>query len=313
MAALKILTSALKSRAVRKLVGNGTGKRVFSGTAIKKSGSASTDQVNSIWSSLNRFLGGFLSNALGSLFSGISITLNAIWRGVIQAFQFAWNFNWNITDQELDKNLVSKFNSLGSNFGNFAGNSMGYLLCGALPGALIATFNQPLASIILEEVGAEAYEQLIGDFSGILKSSANYLGAVALTNLFKNIRNLIRGTEVEFRRKLLFNGAKIEDIEKAVAKRNKPFVIAEKVEEKIASIDNEFLRNFASSFLESLGESCVEAGFVVTGRMDEYFAKQRESRDPLFGAEKTIEVTFDDNDQPKITVQSKVVDFVPNE
>ncbi|NJO58895.1 MAG: hypothetical protein HC836_11280 [Richelia sp. RM2_1_2] len=312
MSKLTIITSALKSRQVRKLIGSGTGKRVIKNAGIKKSGSASTDALNSIWSSVNRFFGGLLGDTLKVIFSGIQITLSAIWRGVVSAFQFAYNFNWNITDEELDKNLVSKFNSLGSDFGRFAGGAAGYLTCGVLPGAIISTFNQPLAMMILEEVGKEAYDRLVDDFAQIIKSSGEYLGMAAMTFLFKNTRNFIRGSEQEFRRKLLFQGAKISDIEKAVAERNKPFVIAEKVEARVASIKNEFLRNFVSSFLEEFGESCVEAGFVVTGKMDEFFAQQRQGRDPLFGKEKTIEITFDNNDKPKVETQPKLIDFVPN-
>jgi hypothetical protein len=310
MAKLSIASKSLKSRKIRtKGVGN-NGTRKFRAGGLKNVGTSAPDGILGFFSSANNFLNSFLKNNVDTLLSGVSITFSSIWQGIISVTQFAYNFNWNITDQELDENVKQGFNALGNDFGRFAGFTAGYLACGALPGAVVMYFNKSLGMQILEDVGLAALDRLTGELSSIMTSITNYLASAALSYLYKNTRNFIRGTDLEFRTKLLEQGVPIKEMEKQANERNKPFVIAEKVETKVGTIKNEFLKNFVSSFIEEMGESCIEAGFVVTGRMDEHFSQQKLSRNPLLGVEKTIEITFDDNDKPVFNKQAKTVDYI---
>ncbi len=294
MTKLKITTSALSSRITRKKIGNGTGIRIFKNNA----GLQQSD--NSFWSSAFKFVTSLFEKTFQILFSGISITFTTIWGFTVNALTQIYNFDWNVSDNSLNQSIVSRFNSLGSSFGSFAGASAGYLACGALPGAVVAYFNEPLGSLILQKVGEAALDELSGNFAALLVAIFEYIGQAALSFLYQNVRNFIRGTDLEFRRKLIDKGVKLADVEKAAQQRNKPFIFSQKVEEKVNQVNNEFAKNFLSSFLEQFGESCIEAGYVVAGTVDDYMARQRLSRDPLFGQEETLEVEIDSEDKVQV-------------
>lgn len=288
---LKISSSNLPSRKIRKRVGSGSGKRIF-----KKNGYQSNNLVVQIWNSAKNFVTGFLSNAFDTLLSGISLTFSTLWGLIVSATTQVYNFDWNVSGEELNKAVVDKFNSLGNEFGLLAGTGAGYLTCGALPGAVIAYFNKPLGIEVLKTVGESALDELSSNFSSLLYSIFEFVGQAAFAYLYQNVKNLVRGTDLEFRNKLIKSGVKLADVEKAAEKRTKPYVFSQKIENKISKVNNEFAKNFLSSFLEQFGESCIEAGYVVAGNVDDYIARQKISRDPLFGQEENLTIEFDSND-----------------
>lgn len=303
MAKLKIVSSSLKSRKVRKTSFGSTKKRKFvRSTKQKKEGNA----FQQFFDSAGQFAGSLISDGIKAVTGFISFSLKALWDGIIAAFNWAWNFDWNISDLTLEKQALGSFASLGSNFGSLAGTSVGWLACGVLPGTIVAYFNPTLGLLIKQQVGLPALEAIAGEFGSLLQNSANVLAQYAFAYIYKNVRNFVRGTDQEFFDKQLQDGVPIKDIKKSMEDRKKPFIISEVVENKISKIKNPFVQNFASSFLDSLGESCVEAGYAIAGAADDYFAKQRMSRNPLLGTESTIEVTFDKDDNPQFNREKKV-------
>lgn len=304
----KLLSSKLKSRKVRKSSFGSSGKRKFKGNSLKakdKKGNTFTQ----FFDSTGQFLKSLISDGIKAITSFLSFSLSAIWNGIVTAFTWAWNFDWNISDLTLEQQALGSFATLGSSFGSLAGTSVGWLVCGVLPGTIVAYFSPSLGLLIKQQVGPAALEAIVGEFGSLLQQSANVLSQYAFAYLYKNLRNFVRGTDQEFFDKQLQNGVPIKDIKKSMEERKKPFIISEIVENKISKIKNPFVQNFASSFLDSLGESCVEAGYAVAGAADDYFAKQKLSRNPLLGAETTIEVTFDENDEPQFKRDKKVDKF----
>lgn len=306
MAKLQIIAKNLKSRKVRKKSVGSSGKRKFAGNVAKSQKDGDKGGIGQFFSSVGQFASSMISKGIDAVTGFLNFSLSALWGGVVSAFTFAYNFDWNISDQDLDQQALGSFAELGSGFGSLTGTALGWLSCGALPATAIASFNPSLGVLVKQQVGPAAMEAIASEFGNLLQSSANALGKYAFAYLYKNLRNFVRGTDQEFFDKKLSEGVDIKELKKAMADRKKPFILSQKVEDKISKIKDPFLQNFASSLIDNLGESCVEAGYVIAGAADDYFAKQKLSRNPLLGSETTIEVSFDDEDKPVFKRQQQV-------
>jgi len=279
------------SRSARIAIGN-NGIRRFAANALEQKRDDSGNIFQKAWNGVSRF-GGFLLSKVGWQPPWVKFALSTLWGWFVSGFQFIWNFNWNASDEELDKSIVSSFNSLGGTLGGTLGSALGYLACGAVPGAILFAFNEPMGAYVLREVGEEAFDEIAGNVAALIRQTGNLLVKASVTWLYKNIRNLWRKPDSEFKRQLIAKGnMKPEDINKALADRNKPWSFASATENLIESIPNEFLRNFTEELLEEFADSCVEAGYVVTNSMDSYLAMQKLSNDGFFGKERTIEITL---------------------
>lgn len=279
------------SRSVRKAIGN-NGVRRFAHSALEQKQDEGGNIFQKAWNGFSRF-GGFLINVVGTVFNLGSFALSTLWGWFVSAVQFIWNFNWNASDEELDKSIVSQFNALGGTLGGTLGSALGYLACGAVPGAILFAFNEPMGAYVLREVGEEAFEEISANVAVLIRQTGNLLVKTTVTWLFKNIRNLWRKPDSEFKRQLIAKGnMSPEQINKALADRNKPWSFASATENLIESIPNEFLRNFTEELLEEFSDSCIEAGYVVTNSMDGYLAMNKLSNDGFFGKDKTIEITL---------------------
>lgn len=288
------------SRSARKAIGN-NGIRRFARSALEQKQDEGGNIFQKAWNGFGRFTG-FLIDGVKAIFGGLQFALGTLWGWFVSFSQFIWNFNWNASDEELDKSIVSSFNSLGGTLGGTLGSALGYLACGAVPGAILFAFNEPMGAYVLREVGEEAFDEIAGNVAALIRQTGNLLVKASVTWLYKNIRNLWRKPDSEFKRQLIAKGnMKPEDINKALADRNKPWSFALFTENLIESIPNEFLKNFVEELLEEFADSCIEAGYVVTNSMDSYLAMQKLSNDGFFGKERTIEITLNRDAEPSTT------------
>lgn len=292
----------LASRLIRKVTTNGK-VRKYAPKAQSINKDKKGNIISKIFGMADRFAGSILSGLWKALSVSISWSFSALWSGIVAATQFIYNFNWNTTDKELDETASKAFDPVFGQLGATLGNATGYLMCGALPGLAIMAFNEPMGLYILEEVGEEALEELVGNLAVLVRQTFNASVTAGFAYMYKNIRYLWRASDDDFKAKMKKQGMKVENINKAIEERNKPWSIAKVVEDAVEAIPNKHLRAFAEEFLEEFGESCIEAGYVVAGSLDSYFAQQKLANASLFGVEKTVEVTFTDDDK----VETKIV------
>lgn len=281
---MTLALSALGSRAVRTTIG---------ARRISLNGTRQNDQggLENIFGGIGKFFG-FLGGAIWQALGFASWAATTLWSMFTSAVAFVWNFNWNTSDQELDNVLKAELLKLSGLAGAAVGSTIGWLTCGALPGMLVFSFNEPLGLKILEEVGEEAFEEIAASLGILIRSSFQGIVKVGFAQLYKNVRSLIRGTDSAFAQKLKAQGLSDAQIKALVDQRNKPWSFAKEFDNTLESIPNEFLQTFLEELFEEATDACVEAGYVVAGSIDAFYAQQNQANNQFFGREETVEVTF---------------------
>lgn len=278
---LSLSLNGLNSRATRNSIGE---IRRFSVTDIAEK------KDDSWWSGLSRFFGGVMAE-VGKMFSGLlRWTFTSLWGLITSTVQFIWNFNWNITDESIDAQTKAMFDSLGGQLGGALGNALGWGVCGALPGLIMMKFNKPLAIHILKNVGEEALDEIAGNVANLIRTLTNSGIRIAFLQIYKNVRTLWREPDAKMKERLKAGGATDEQIAQKMAERNKPWSFAIAFENWIESWPEGFVRNFIEEFFEELFEACTEAGYVVAGGMDSFYAQQKRAQQNQLGDFYTVEI-----------------------
>ena len=285
---LSIVLGALKSRLAREAA-SVNGVRTFIWSAL-----TTPITPGGIASSLKTFGGiakGFLiAQAISTLSSGLIFSFTAIWGMLIRATQFIWNFNWNATDKDLNASIKSAYNALGSTAGSTVGSALGYLLCGGLPTTLIASFNEPLALHIFDELGEEALQEVSGNLGILVRQTSALALQTAATFFYTNARSILRDSSDVFRSKLVASGVNKDKLEKAVQDYEKPWSFASKTEETIESIPNEFFKNFTEELVEEFSDSCIESGYIIASGIDSYLASAKAAYGGTLGDDELVEI-----------------------
>lgn len=214
-----------------------------------------------------------------------------MWAQVTSAVRYALNFNINISDAEIDQQIKQAEIALAAARGSLAGQSLGYAICGILPTATIAVFNEPLALYMIKEVGEEAIEDISASLANLVSLQLQQYVRKGFFQLFKNYKSLFRGAAIGFANILVRAGILTqESVDKANKERSKPWSIASALEESIESIEDPIAQAYAEEFWDEFGESCIEAGYIVANSADSYFAMQKMLNASMLGEEKLIEI-----------------------
>ena len=290
---LTLTLSSLASRVTRTAITGAGGIRRFAASALSSSPSTTGNFLEKLWDGFTRF-GGFLINNVASMLgAGLKFSWSLIWGLSTSTFQFLWNFNWNASDEQIDESIKASYEALGSVFGGTLGNAMGWLACGALPGAVIFAFNEPLGLYALKNVGEEALEEIAANVANLIRQTGMTLIRTGISFLYKNIRRIWREPDSAVRKKMIEAGIVDKTkIDKAIAERNKPWSFAQQMENFVEGIPNKFIRNFTEEFFEEFSDSCIEAGYVIANSVDSYMAMQRMATDNALGEETTVEIVL---------------------
>lgn len=290
MAPLVLSLSTLPSRAIRLATTGSTGLRTIA-TRASSNTTSGGGSITGLFGSVFAFGASIITAAFKTILSGLTLTFNALWGLTVRTFGFIWNFNWNVTNKELDEQIKGTYLALAGALGGTVGASMGYAVCGALPGAIIATVNEPLAVQILLNVGELALDELAGHVANVITLTGKSITTTAAATLYKNIRGAIRPDGAKLRAKLVAGGGLSQDkIDKAVAERDKPWSFAIALEEAIESIPNEFLKEFVESLTEEFGEACVETGYVVANTLDNVLPSIFSGVNAVLGGTTTVSI-----------------------
>lgn len=245
------------------------------------------------------FLGAAAQSLLAGLFSKISQVLSwtftSIWTAIVVATSFIVNFNFNITDTEIQTQIDNSFLTIAGLIGQAAGKTLGYLVCGALPTLGILVISPETFDSIVPKVTEELLERLALEYSTVIEQSSRLLLNSGFLWLYGSIRRAFRGSDEDLKKRLKAAGANEEKIKKELEERHKPFIISQKIQESIDSIQGKKTKAFVDQAYQEFGMSCTEAGYVVAGALDSYLYQKR-----LATNENLIEIEFDGNNNPVV-------------
>lgn len=300
MTVLKLALTALKSRQVRSaLVKAGVRRFATSGATTTKSDAG---LVSKIFNGFGRFAGFIFTRVWQSVGSIFTINWSGLWAKIVGGVQFLLNFNWNTTDTELDAAIKQANIAIAGSAGGTVGNALGFLICGGVPATAMAVFNVSLALHVLQEVGEEAAEEIAGNVAQLISLVSQQLVRFAFTSIFKNYRSIIRPAAINFARLLEKGGVLTkESVDKADKKRKEPWSIASALEDSIESIKDPIKKEFVEEFWDELGDACIEAGFIVAGSLDGFFAQQKVANQMYFGDEKLVEIQMSRKSTDELT------------
>lgn len=243
------------------------------------------------------FLGPTAESLVKFLFSAISKSLtwsfSAIWTGIVVATSFIFNFNFNITDTEIQASINNTFVTIAGLLGQAAGKTLGYLVCGALPTLGILVISPTVFNAIAPKITEELLEKLAAEYSTIIYQSSRLFLNAGFLWIYGSIRRAFRGSDDDLKNRLKAAGANENKIIQELETRHKPFVISQKIQESIDSIQGSKTRAFVDQAYQEFGMACIEAGYVVAGALDSYMYQTNLARN-----ENLIEIEFDENNKP---------------
>ena len=289
--ALTLELKDLSSRLIRKAsAGNDGIRRIALHATTSTHGE--DDVLKNIYDGLLKFGAGLLRGTIAACGLIINFSWTAVWQACTQAYFFLFNFNWNVSDADLDAQVKTAETALAAAKGRLAGQSLGYAVCGLIPTATIAVFNEPMAMYIMAELGEEAAEELSSSLASLLKLQFQQQARGAFISFFKNYRTLLRDCVGAIAQTLVDVGVITEDsMAKLYTNRNKPWSFAGALQESIDSLNDPAKQAYAEEFYDELQDACLDAGFIVTSGIDSYMATQKISNESFFGKEKIIEIT----------------------
>lgn len=256
------------------------------------------------------FLGSVAQSLLKGLFSkisqGIAWTFTSIWTAIVVATSFIVNFNFNITDTEIQAQIDNSLVTIAGLLGQAAGKTLGYLVCGALPTLGILVISPEVFEAIAPKVTEELLSQLASEYATVIYQSSRLLLNAGFLWLYGSIRRAFRGSDEDLKSRLKASGANEEQIKKELENRNKPFVLSQKIQENIDSIQGKKTKAFVDQAYQEFGMACTEAGYVVAGALDSYYFQKR-----LATNENLIEIQFDENNDP-VVKEVTTVDIQPH-
>ncbi len=275
-----VLFSGLRSRRTRFAVTGGNSnlaRRISPPELVNNEDGGIIGKVKGLLQPVGNFVGWLINSVTG----GLSFSLSGLWSLLTGGLGRIINFNWNIADEQLDSQIRGLQLQLVGDLGETAGNFLGYLLCGFVPGLVVFKFNEALALRILEEVSEEAFDELLENINQISLSVMRLGGQYLFNYAFKNVRKVVkdvlkdRNSFISTTFSKIFGDKFLDAVDAWGEEGSQPWTIRSAIDEKIESISNEFVQEFVENGLDAFTDACTEAGYVVTGTIDQYIQEKR--------------------------------------
>ncbi|MBD0337119.1 MAG: hypothetical protein ICV62_16650, partial [Cyanobacteria bacterium Co-bin13] len=245
---------------------------------------------------------GFLVGLVFSSIPTLTWSLSGLWELFTTATLELYYFDWNIPDDTLDQQAQAQWEAYGGILGGTAGSAIGFFACGVVPASSIMAFNEDLGRYVLREVGEEAFEEVTAQFSLALRMSIRNLARQTFGWLYKGARRWLKDPSNPVGN-ILFGG-RANQVRETWGEANAPsWSFAQAVEEQVERIPSRFWQNFTEELIDEAIDSCIEAGYVLTGSIDTYWARQREAQIMLEPAQRVVEITPNrDNERETIVL-----------
>jgi len=154
---------------------------------------STTQNSNGLWSKIVNWGKGIVNWAITKITEVISkINVTAITQWAIALFDGAWQFNWDISDEQIDKNIINLQGQLISQTAGLLGNTLGKIVCGALPTAAIAYFNQAAAIHIARTQGVGVLAELASAYGTFITGAYFNYQKQRLWAAYKNVRKALK-------------------------------------------------------------------------------------------------------------------------
>lgn len=233
---------------------------------------------------------GFFTERIGSFIK--SINFKKIWGWIVSAFHYLWTFDWQQTDEELDKQIAAMWLRVEERMFGLIGRSMGYLLCGAVPGAAIATFNMPMAAYLMYKLGDEAVEDMLDEINSFFQLAGRAALQSMFLKAFQSVRKLVKWANKvpgvrQFLNKVGIDNKKIDEWGED---KNKSWSFSKALNDRIEKIPSERLQNNIEEFIDEFSDACIESGYVLASGLDEYLGLDGVNQGvfDLFGSEREV-------------------------
>ncbi len=281
-----IKLSHLKSRVIAKSV-SPQGKKMTLGRG-------SNGWFSQLWGGIKSIVGFVTSKILGFL---RKINFRKIWQWVTTAFQYIWNFNFQATDKELNQQLKTAWRAVETKMFGLLGKALGWLVCGAAPSLVTATFNVPLATLLLMKVGDEFVDEMLTELQTFFNLLARATAQWLLLKGYMMIRRIIKGatgTMAKVWQKAL--GVSASTIKDWGDKEGENWSFSKAAQDRREKL-GERLENNLEEFTDEFSDACIEAGFVVAGGLDEWYGLDGMTKGflDLFGQHREVNFVPDKN------------------
>lgn len=190
--------------------------------------------------------------------------LGKIIRAVVRTSLQLYNFNWQISDEDLKKEQRNAYLAWVSNMGDSLGEAAGNLVCGGITGGTIVAFNPRLAAQLWEVAGAEIKDEIIDNLWNMLHSSLRMVWQIGIREVYMNARYLIKKIAGNPGLKNILPQSWAKAISEWGNPGQKPWILSEKVEEKIEALPSETARRFWGSFVGSGIDGCTNSMIAIS-------------------------------------------------
>lgn len=267
--------------------------------ASRKISRVKSDIVGEFLAAYARAYNFVVGDVIGGL---VKISAVKIWSIITTGAIFLMNFNWNIADEDLEARWKAAETVWWGQLGSTIGTALGWVTCGVIPSAVIFSFNRALAAHVLMNVGEEAFDEMVDELGLLMtmtvRNAANRRLAEAFIGFRWLVKNAANGEEPDtlmgqLVQNYLNDFPQLKEAAQSWGNKGaKPWVLSQKIEEFIENlpIEQKYV-NFLEEMVEQFGDSCIEAGYVVAGSIDEYIANQKIVNDAQQGQPNTVVIT----------------------
>lgn len=272
---LTIVKSDLASKAIRKTVGEKSDgiRKINSKLAAKGR------EKNWFFDLRDRFVG-WLSSRTGQY---VQLFLAKIFSWGFDSLLKLYYFDWNQSDKAIEEQIKANNLAILRSAGALLGTGTGWLVCTAVMSTVEFKF-PVLRGKVVAELAAEGKDEVFAAFRSFLSQTTQALTNNLLLWGYSNIRKVLNPKG---------------DYDKEGAK---PWILAEKVDEAIDKIGNEYLRTFVRGFKDAAEDSLIDcfytAGYLVQMAVDDHYAVQKQAMNQVLGVERTIEIIPDRDNAP---------------
>lgn len=257
-------------------------------------------------------LGGFITGAAKAIFKVVSFTVVGLFNIAKGIFDAIWNFNWNISDKQILNTIGNQWANFGVRFAGLAGRATGWLVGGLIPGSAIAVFNEPLAVYVLKEVGEEALEDMLTEFSSVLSTFGRALLTTAILGAYGGIRGLIRWSGKRFTeaQKGILISKGIVPVDEKSGKNywdtwgsGEEWSFRKKFNEWKDKLGGgvEWLQNMVDEFIDEFQDAVWEALYAVCQGIDSWVSEQAMTLANIGGEPRSIEVELNESETLKLS------------
>jgi len=219
-------------------------------------------------------LAGFV---LGGLARAGGLLLGTAVRWLIQSVIQLSNFNWLASDTAIKDFMEGNNLAIASALGALVGGGGVWLTSIGIASA--AAIQYPvLGGKIALELAEEGGEELRGYLRNFVTQTGNTLAQNALLYVFLQSRRAWR---------------KANGMPAAVADGQKPWTISGTIENWAGDIGGTWLRTFVESAIEEASDAAMEAGFILSYALDDYYQSAKLAAQDNLGEHRTIKIIPD--------------------